>query len=76
MGLKGTQIPLGSRLIAITDAWDSMVFDRIYRKALPHEVALAEIEKNSGTQFDPDCVRIFVDLERARLRSTAAASAP
>jgi len=70
MGLKGTQIPLGSRLIAITDAWDSMVFDRIYRKALPHDVALAEIEKHSGTQFDPDCVRIFVDLERARLRSS------
>lgn len=73
MGLKGTQIPLGSRLIAITDAWDSMVFDRIYRKALPHEVALAEIEKNAGTQFDPDCVRIFVEIERARLRSAAPA---
>lgn len=72
MGLKGTQIPLGSRLIAITDAWDSMVFDRIYRKALPHDVALAEIEKHSGSQFDPDCVRIFCDLERARLKSVAA----
>jgi len=72
MGLKGTQIPLGSRLIAITDAWDSMVFDRIYRKALPHDVALAEIEKHSGTQFDPDCVKIFCDLERARLKGVAA----
>ena len=71
-GLKGTEIPLGSRLIAITDAWDSMVFDRIYRKALPHEVALAEIEKNSGTQFDPDCVKIFVEIERARLRTQPA----
>ena len=73
MGLKGTQIPLGSRLIAITDAWDSMVFDRIYRKALPHDVALAEIEKNAGTQFDPDCVRIFCEIERARLRAAAPA---
>jgi putative two-component system response regulator len=75
-GLKGTEIPLGSRLIAITDAWDSMVFDRIYRKALPYEAALAEIERNSGTQFDPDCVRIFCDIERARIRAGAPAAAP
>jgi HD-GYP domain-containing protein (c-di-GMP phosphodiesterase class II) len=68
-GLLGSQIPLGSRLIAIADAWDSMVFDRVYRKALPHDVALLEIEKHAGTQFDPDCVRVFVELERARLQS-------
>jgi response regulator RpfG family c-di-GMP phosphodiesterase len=66
-GLKGSEIPLGARLIAIADAWDSMVYDRIYRKALSPEIALAEIEKNSGTQFDPDCVRVFCDLERSRL---------
>jgi HD-GYP domain-containing protein (c-di-GMP phosphodiesterase class II) len=75
-GLKGTQIPLGSRLIAITDAWDSMVYDRVYRKAIAHDLALAEIEKHSGTQFDPDCVRVFCDLERARLRGTASVAAP
>jgi HD-GYP domain-containing protein (c-di-GMP phosphodiesterase class II) len=75
-GLKGTQIPLGSRLIAIADAWDSMVYDRVYRKALPHDVALAEIEKNSGSQFDPDCVRVFCELERARLRAAANVAAP
>ena len=73
-GLKGTAIPLGSRLIAIADAWDSMVYDRVYRKALPHDVALAEIERNAGTQFDPDCVRVFCDLERARMRSAAVAA--
>jgi response regulator RpfG family c-di-GMP phosphodiesterase len=66
-GLQGAQIPLGSRVIAIADAWDSMVFDRVYRKALPHEQALREIEKNSGVQFDPDCVKMFCDLERRRL---------
>jgi putative two-component system response regulator len=75
-GLKGTEIPLGSRLIAIADAWDSMVYDRVYRKALPHDVALAEIEKHSGTQFDPECVRIFCELERAKLRVTVATPAP
>ena len=66
-GLRGTQIPLGARLIAIADAWDSMVFDRVYRKALTHDAALTEIEKHSGTQFCPECVRVFCGLERARL---------
>ena len=68
-GLSGKQIPLGARLIAIADAWDSMVYDRVYRKALSHDVALTEIEKNAGSQFCPDCVKIFTDLERARLRN-------
>jgi len=75
-GLRGTEIPLGSRLIAITDAWDSMVYDRVYRKAIPHDLALLEIEKHAGTQFDPDCVRIFCELERAILRATANVAAP
>ena len=72
-GLTGMQIPLGARLIAIADAWDSMVYDRVYRKALSHEVALAEIEKNSGSQFCPECVKIFSDLERARMRNGSGA---
>jgi response regulator RpfG family c-di-GMP phosphodiesterase len=66
-GLKGTEIPLGARLIAIADAWDSMVFDRVYRKALSHEAALAEIETHAGTQFCPECVATFCRLERERL---------
>ncbi|HYE99181.1 MAG TPA: HD domain-containing phosphohydrolase [Planctomycetota bacterium] len=69
-GLRGDQIPLGARLIAIADAWDSMVFDRVYRKAMPHEAALAEIERHAGTQFDPACVEVFVRLERQRLAAT------
>ncbi|HEX7898765.1 MAG TPA: HD-GYP domain-containing protein [Planctomycetota bacterium] len=68
-GLKGEAIPLGARLIAIADAWDSMVFDRVYRKALSHEAALAELEKHAGTQFDPTCVAAFCRLERERLSS-------
>ncbi len=74
-GLRATQIPLGARLIAIADAWDSMVFDRVYRKALTHDAALAEIEKNAGSQFDPDCVRVFCRLERVRLGKVAATPA-
>ncbi len=68
-GLTGEAIPLGARLIAIADAWDSMVFDRVYRKALSHESALAELEKHAGSQFDPACVAAFVRLERERLSS-------
>ena len=66
-GLRAEQIPLGARLIAIADAWDSMVYDRVYRRAMSHEAALAEIERNSGTQFDPACVSAFGKMERARL---------
>ncbi|MFN3487006.1 MAG: HD-GYP domain-containing protein, partial [Planctomycetota bacterium] len=66
-GLRGNQIPLGARIIAIADAWDSMVYDRVYRRALAHEDALRELEKAAGTQFDPDCVRVFVQMERARM---------
>ncbi len=72
-GLKGAAIPLGARLIAIADAWDSMVFDRVYRTAIAPEQAIAEIEKHSGTQFDPDCVRVFCALERAKLGTDGAA---
>jgi len=73
-GLGGKQIPLGARLIAIADAWDSMVYDRVYRKAMSHEAALAEIEKNSGSQFCPECATVFCDLERARMRNGSDAS--
>ncbi len=66
-GLSGMQIPLGARLIAIADAWDSMVYDRVYRKAMSHEAALSEIELNSGSQFCPDCVKVFCGLERKRM---------
>jgi len=65
-GLQGPQIPMGSRIIAIADAWDSMVFDRVYRRALAPAEALREIERNAGVQFDPDCVRLFCSLERGR----------
>jgi putative two-component system response regulator len=70
-GLKGEQIPLGSRLIAIADAWDSMVFDRVYRKALPHEQALRELERMGGSQFDPECVRVFCELQRKSMAGSA-----
>ena len=52
-GLKGEEIPLASRVVAVADAYSAMTTRRSYREALPHEVAIAELEGNAGTQFDP-----------------------
>ncbi len=60
-GIKGMEIPLISRIVSIVDAYDAMIEDRPYRKALSREYALLEIEKNAGTQFDPKLAKIFVE---------------
>jgi len=60
-GLKGEEISIQARIIAVADSYDAMTSDRAYRKSLSDEEAVGEIEKYSGTQFDPDIVRIFVD---------------
>jgi HD-GYP domain-containing protein (c-di-GMP phosphodiesterase class II) len=60
-GLKGDEIPKQSLIIAIADAYDAMISDRSYRKALTKEYALSELIKNAGTQFSEDYVKIFVD---------------
>src|SRR3972149_3415512 len=67
-GLKGEEIPIGARIVTIADTWDSMVYDRIYRKALSKEEAIAEIERCSGTQFDPQLVKLFIGLETKKIR--------
>lgn len=61
-GLAGDQIPLVGRVVAIADAYDAMTSDRAYRRALPHEVAVGEIERCAGTQFDPTLADAFVKL--------------
>ncbi len=60
-GLKGKNIPLLSRIVAVTDAYDAMTQDRPYRKALTKAGAINEIIENSGSQFDPDIARVFVE---------------
>lgn len=65
-GIEGDDIPLGSRIIMVADAYDAMTSDRPYRKALTHEQALEELERFSGYQFDPTIVAIVVKNNLSR----------
>jgi len=58
-GLKGLEIPLEGRLLAIVDAYDSIISVRPYKSALDHSVAVETIKKQSGTHFDPKLVEVF-----------------
>jgi putative nucleotidyltransferase with HDIG domain len=61
-GLKGEEIPLGARIFALADTLDAMRSDRPYRKAQSIEAARKEIELWSGRQFDPDIVKVFLEM--------------
>jgi putative nucleotidyltransferase with HDIG domain len=61
-GLKGKEIPLGARIFSIADTLDAIMSDRPYRRAQTFRAARAEIEKWSGKQFDPDVVRVFLEM--------------
>jgi len=65
-GLAAEQIPPGARIFMIADAFDAMTSNRSYRQALAAEEALAEILRNSGTQFDPAAVRAFLSVYQER----------
>lgn len=60
-GAKGTEIPLGARIIAVCDSIDAMASKRAYRNALPLEVCKAEIEKNVGIMYDPEVARLALE---------------
>lgn len=59
-GLKGNEIPIVARVLAVVDALDVMTNDQIYRKAMSPEAAKAELIKNAGTQFDPEIVKVLI----------------
>ncbi|MEN8190737.1 MAG: HD domain-containing phosphohydrolase, partial [Thermodesulfobacteriota bacterium] len=62
-GLRGDEIPQASRIIHLVDAFDAMATDRPYRKALSRQEVLARLHKGRGTQFDPDLVKLFLQIE-------------
>jgi diguanylate cyclase (GGDEF)-like protein len=64
-GLRANEIPLGARIVAIADAYDAMINDRPYKRAISHDQAIAELRRHAGTQFDPDLVELFCDLYAA-----------
>ena len=60
--LKGDEIPLISRIVAVVDAYEAMITDKPYRKALSSEKAIEELKGYSGKQFDPDLVKRFIKI--------------
>jgi len=72
LGLGGNDIPLIARIVAVADTYDAMTSDRAYRRALPHEVTVAEIERCSGTQFDRSVAETFLEaIEEFRAQKMA-----
>jgi len=64
-GLKGTQIPIGARILSVVDCFDALTSDRPYRPALPDEQALAILNERRGTMYDPLVVDAFVRVHQA-----------
>lgn len=60
LGLAGKEIPIECRIIAVCDAFDAMVNDRPYRNAMTSEEAISELQRCSGTQFDPAILTVFM----------------
>src|SRR5580698_548461 len=73
LGLKGNDVPIIARIISVADTYDAMTSDRAYRRALPHEVAIGEIDRCSGSQFDPEVAHNFASgLDEFREEAAAA----
>jgi putative two-component system response regulator len=62
-GLKGDEIPISGRLMAVADVYDALISKRIYKPPMPHEKAVQIITEGKGSHFDPDVVDVFIELE-------------
>ncbi len=62
-GLKGEEIPLCARIVSIADVFDALVSPRVYKHAMSYEESFAILKKDAGTHFDPELVKIFLDLK-------------
>ncbi len=72
-GLSGESIPVTARILAIADAFDAMITDRPYRKAMTIESALIELRASAGKQFDPELVEKFIEMITQRIQKEKAA---
>jgi HD-GYP domain-containing protein (c-di-GMP phosphodiesterase class II) len=72
--LRSTEIPIGSRIVSVIDAFDAMVSNRPYRNGLPVEEAIRRLVKDSGAQFDPGVVHPFIKIAEAEVSSVFAAT--
>ena len=61
-GLSGKEIPIGARIIRVADAFDAITHDRVYQKRRSFKEAIHELKRFSGCDFDPDIVKIFIEL--------------
>jgi HD-GYP domain-containing protein (c-di-GMP phosphodiesterase class II) len=73
-GLKEEEIPIGSRIVSVIDAFDAMVSSRPYRQGLPFEEAVRRLILASGTQFDPVVVQCFLHIAQAEMPAVFAAA--
>lgn len=73
-GLSGEEIPLGSRIVSIIDAFDAMISNRCYRKGLDREEAMRRLVAGSGTQFDPKVLQCFLEIAEAEVEGVFAAT--
>ena len=64
-GLAGDEIPISARLMAVADVYDALISRRRYKPAFPHEKAVALLEQGRGTQFDPDVLDAFLEIQEA-----------
>jgi HD-GYP domain-containing protein (c-di-GMP phosphodiesterase class II) len=68
-GLEGSRVPIASRIIAVCDAYNAMTSDRPYRRRIPDQQAIGELERGAGSQFDPAIVECFLDGVQWRVTS-------
>jgi two-component system cell cycle response regulator len=71
-GLAGEDIPIGSRIVAIADAYEAMISHRPYKHSMTHDEAVKELQRSAGGQFDPELVAVFVSLVGAGAPPSAA----
>jgi HD-GYP domain-containing protein (c-di-GMP phosphodiesterase class II) len=72
--LQGSEIPIGSRIVSVIDAYDAMISNRCYRKGLTHEEAVRRLVAGGGAQFDPVVVQAFIEIAAQEVGEVFAAT--